>query len=481
MPLLSGMSMAYSQLATAVFGVFLASRLGAEDYGTVSLARNFFMIAVVLSPLGLDLALQRHLARASEASRANEVAWLRLAAFTVSATVTALLFTDLARLLEAHVFQHAGFGLVLAFTMAALPLATDMAVLGGAYRGIYRPLLSVVTTYFIQPTIRIVAILILLSFISGLWAVVIGTLISFILAWALQAARAHSLFPVGAGFLGARHEAAKVMRYALVLGVSTFIFTVARSLDTISLGYWATLADVGRYAIVQMVGQLVAMIGIALGQTLASSVAAAARDGDTALMATILKNNMSLASILCAPLCVAIAIWGRDIDLLLGPTYQITGSVFIVAALTQWLMTVTHYSSVALSMTGRHMTELFNNLLALAVQLLACALLVPYLGMLGAALATLSTILILTVIRQIQIIRVVGILLVDWKLLYPLLISAVVAAPFAYFGSMVAWRAWWLTGAVAGAHVTVSFIAVFLLVATTTQKRDLLARVRRRA
>ena len=70
--------MVYSQLVTAVFGAFLASYLGAEDYGTVNLARNIFVIAVVLSPLGLDLALQRHLAHAPEETRGTEVAWLRL-------------------------------------------------------------------------------------------------------------------------------------------------------------------------------------------------------------------------------------------------------------------------------------------------------------------------------------------------------------------------------------------------------------------
>jgi len=482
-PLLSGMSMVYSQLATAVFGAFLASHLGAEDYGTISLARNIFIIALVLSPVGLDLALQRHLAQANEANRANEIGWLRLVALALSALVTILLFTDVARLLEIHVFRHAGFGLILAATMAALPFATDMAVLGGAYRGVYRPLLSVVTTYFVQPTVRIVAILILilLGVTSGLWAVVIGTLISFVVAWALLAFRAHQLFPLSrTGFMAARREAVRVLRYAPVLGLSTFIFTLARAFDTIALGYWAQLADVGRYAIVLMVGQLVAMIGIALGQTLGTSVAAASKDGDTRRMASILTNNMSLASLLCAPLCVAIAVWGHDIDLLLGPTYQIAAPVFVVAAGTQWLMTVTHYSSAALSMTGRHMTELYNNLFALAVQLASCAVLVPLLGMLGAACATLLTILSLNIVRQVQIGRLLGQPLFEARLLLPLAISIIVAAPIAYLDFRIEWRAWWLTGLFAGTHIVLSFAAVFALVVTRQQRNDLFQRLRPR-
>lgn len=478
-PLLSGLSMAYSQLATAVFGAFLASLLGAEDYGTINLARNILTIAVVLSPLGLDLALQRHLAHAPQERRGAEVAWLRLLAFAISGFVTALLFTRLADLLEVRVFQHEGFGLVLAMTMASLPFATDMAVLGGAYRGVYQPLISVVTTYFLQPTFRIVAILSILALglAGGLWAVVIGTLVSYVAAWAVQAVRAHIVFPVRGGQLrAALPEAGLVLRYAPVLGLSTFIFTMARSLDTIMLGYFAPLADVGRYAIVLMVGQLVALIGIALGQTLGTSVAAAAKQGDFGRVADILHDNMSMASLLCAPLCVAIAIWGRDIDLLLGPSYRIPAAVFVVAAGTQWLVTVTHYSSAALSMTGRHMTELANNLFALVVQVLACLVLISQFGLLGAALSTLVTMLSINVARQIQITKLLGRPLFEFRFLVPLLLSAAVAVPIALFYETFDWRAWWLTGLFAGTHVVVSF-AVLIAFVMPREQRDRLLRL----
>lgn len=480
-PLLSGMSMAYSQLVSAVSGAFLASWLGAEDYGTVNLARNIFVVALVVTPLGLDLALQRHLADAPEDRRGGEIAWLRLAAFSLSALVTVLLFVGGARFLEAHVFRHPGFGAVLAATVAALPFATDMAVLGGAYRGVFRPLLSVSATYFVQPTIRVAAILALIGLgaTSGLWAVVLGTLISFAAAAALQAARAHLMFPVGPSeFRSARREAGRVLRYAPVLGLSTLVFTVARSLDTIALGTWGRLPDVGRYAVVLTVGQLVAVIGIALGQTLGASVAAASRDGDPKRMAALIRDNMAAASMLCAPFCVAVAVWGSDIDLLLGPSYRIAAPVFAIAAGSQWLMTVTHGSSAALSMTGRHMTELGNNILALAVQVLACALLVPRFGLIGAAAATLLTMLAINAVRQVQIAKLLGRPVFGPRLLLPLAVSGAAAVPVVAVHASFLWRAWWLTGLFAASHVVLSFAAILLVATPKRESTGMLARLR---
>ena len=68
-------------------------------------------------------------------------------------------------------------------TLLALPFSTDLTVLGGAYRGRYRPVPSVVASFLIQPTLRVAAVLALCLWTSRLWAAVDGTLVSFAAAW----------------------------------------------------------------------------------------------------------------------------------------------------------------------------------------------------------------------------------------------------------------------------------------------------------
>lgn len=475
--------MVYAQVVTALFGAFLGAYLGAADYGIVNLARTIFVVALVATPLGLDLALQRSLGRGDvgKAVIAGEVNWLRLAALGFSAALALALLLGGAAALEKYVFHYHEIGWALIVTMAALPFATDMNVLGGAYRGLFRPAPSLIATYVAQPTARMAAIFVLFLFTDRVSAAIIGTSLSYVVSGLLLAALALRDFPPGSlAQAGALRRAKGVMSYSPVLGATTLILTFARSLDTMTLAHFAPSIEVGRYAVVLLVGQLVAIIGASLGQTLGTRVAAAAHAGDRTGIARLLSDNMSLASILCAPFCLAIALWGADIDLILGPSYVIPLQVFAVASVGQWMMTTTHYSSYALSLTGRHQTELFNNIVALAIQAAGCLTLIPRYGMLGAAASTSISALAINLLRQGQIARMLGKSIFSLRMLTPLAVSALVAAPLYLLGQEIGFRAWWLTGLFAGAQVVTSFALILLLLASPTQKQALVRLILRR-
>jgi O-antigen/teichoic acid export membrane protein len=481
--LISAASMVYAQVVTALFGAFLGAFLGAANYGVVNLARTIFVVALVATPLGLDLALQRSLGRGDvgKAAVAGEVNWLRLAALGVSAALALGALLGGAAALEKYVFHYHDIGWALIVTMAALPFATDMNVLGGAYRGLFRPAPSLIATYVVQPTARMAAIFVLFLFTDRVSAAIIGTSLSYVLSGLLLAALALRDFPLRTlGRPDALARARGVLAYSPVLGATTLILTFARSLDTMTLAHFAPSVEVGRYAVVLLVGQLVAVIGASLGQTLGTRVAAAAHAGDRAGIARLLRENMSLASILCAPFCLAIALWGRDIDLLLGHSYVIPLEVFAVASVGQWIMTTTHYSSYALSLTGRHQTELFNNIVALGVQAVGCLVLIPRYGMLGAAVSTSLSALAINILRQGQIARMLGESIFSLRLLAPLALSALVAAPLFLLGREIGFRAWWLTGLLAGGEVVASFALILSLLASPAQKQALARLILRR-
>lgn len=475
--------MVYAQIVTALFGAFLGAYLGAADYGIVNLARTIFVVVLVATPLGLDLALQRSLGR-GDAGRtlvAGEVNWLRLAGLGFSAVLALVVLAGGGAALERYVFHYERIGWALVVTFAALPFATDIVVLGGAYRGLLRPAPSLIVTYVIQPTARMLIVLALFLMTDRVSAAVIGTTLSYVVAALLMAAVAQKDFPFRSlTEHGAAGRARAVLAYSPVLGVTTLILTLGRTLDTMTLAHFAPSAEVGRYAVVLMVGQLVAVIGASLGQTLGTRIASAAHAGDRAGIARLLRDNMSLASILCAPFCLAIALWGSDIDLILGHSFVIPLDVFAFASVGQWMMTTTHYSSYALSLTGRHRTELINNVIALAIQAAACFTLIPRYGMLGAAAATTLSAFCINVLRQGQIALMLGETVFTLRLMAPLVISGLVAAPLFVLGESIGRRAWWLTGLLASAQVVLSFALILAFVASSEQKQALARMILRR-
>src|SRR3989337_1870764 len=192
----------YQQGISFVSGLIVARVIGASDYGIFSLARNLVDVTGILTRMGLEIGLQRFFGETNAArdgaSRIVVLRRVRLLASTLALLPVIAVALGLGRALEANVYQYSRFAEVLLCLALALPFSTDIAVLGGAYRGILKLSPSVIAECVLLPTIRLAVILIL--FMAGwrLWAVVVGTTLGSFLASAFLAMRARSDFAGGA-------------------------------------------------------------------------------------------------------------------------------------------------------------------------------------------------------------------------------------------------------------------------------------------
>lgn len=455
---ISGLSMTYNRVLTTLVGIYAAHALGAGLYGSYNLARNIFLVVSVLTPLGLDLALQRYLNQPEipERIRFGVIKHLRIFALLIAITPLVILLGGFSDWVSAHVFPHPHFSAALSITMLCLPFATDLAVLGGAFRGIFTPVPSIIAVNCIQPTVRALGIIILLALDQGIFAVLYGTVLGYVASSLYLLVKARQILPKAEIPVKEGIGAAKnVLRYAPSMALSLFIFTLARSIDTLAVGYWHTSADAGQYAIVIMAVQLVSIVSSSLGQTLGPALTVAYANNDKILTANLIKQNMLMCSALGAPFCVVIAVWGCDIDLILGPSYKIAPLAFIVGAAGQFVVATTQNASLALTMTNRHNLELLNNIVSLAVQILCCWLLVPGYGIVGAGMATLVSMVVINAMRQIQIGRALGKNIFTLKLFIPLTVSICLAVPFEFLFKHIEIRAWWITGLFVIAYLTV--------------------------
>src|ERR1700737_1132703 len=65
--------MIYNQMLSFAAGILVARVIGASQYGVVNVARNILEIFGIVSPLGLDLALQRHLGSGQSSTRLRQL------------------------------------------------------------------------------------------------------------------------------------------------------------------------------------------------------------------------------------------------------------------------------------------------------------------------------------------------------------------------------------------------------------------------
>lgn len=116
----------------------IARVIGASQYGIFNLARSVLYDCSIVIPLGLNYALRRHLRSAPEqlAARLRQLTFFRLITLGVAIVPPALAAAGLGNHVEQSIYRDPDFADVLLVTLLALPFATDIAVLGRAYRGL---------------------------------------------------------------------------------------------------------------------------------------------------------------------------------------------------------------------------------------------------------------------------------------------------------------------------------------------------------
>jgi len=404
---LNAAAMIYAKVVSFVAGIVIARVIGANQYGVFNVARSILESCGIVSPLGLDLALQRHLGSASErlSSRLRQLTFFRLLTFSIAIIPPALAATGLSSYVEQSIYRYPDFANVLLVTLIALPFATDITVLGGAYRGVLNPAPFMLANFVVQPTVRL--IIMGLMFVLGfrLWAVVVATCASYIISWAVLALVAKDLGGSGTPDQWDWVDIRSVLLYSPSLGASLVFFVWIRSADSLFLGHFGSATDVGQYAAILTVAELIGLLGGALGQTLGTRIAQRYWDNDIAAMEDLLAENIRRITLVSAPIFAAILFWGDRIDLVFGPTFAVDARVVALVAARMFLQTIFGYSGFALSMTGWHVRETILLGFGFLLSLILCWVLVPLFGQLGAALASFATVSTINLVRYTVVLR----------------------------------------------------------------------------
>jgi O-antigen/teichoic acid export membrane protein len=404
---------AYQQGISFVSGLIVARVIGAADYGIFNLARNLVDVTAILTRLGLEVGLQRYFGETNSAQdRASRIAVLRqvrLLASTVALLPVVAVALGLGRVLEANVYHYSRFAEILLCLALALPFSTDLAVLGGAYRGILKLSPSVIAECVLLPTIRLAAILLL--FIAGwrLWAVVVGTTLASFLASAFLAMRARADFRGGApAQLHSWENAFQLVRYSSVLAVGALVGTLTASMDMLTLGHFTTAQDLGQYSLVKMLLALTGIFGAAFTTGLGALVAERHIRGDNAGMVRVMSLSARWVTLATAPILAIFLFWGAQLTLLFGPSFAVSQAVVSWLAVSQFGFMIFGHSGWALSMTGKHFLELKILSAGLLIAAIFCWVAVPAYGQLGAAVATCTSVVIANLARVLIVRRSIG-------------------------------------------------------------------------
>jgi O-antigen/teichoic acid export membrane protein len=197
--------------------------------------------------------------------------------------------------------------------------------------------------------------------------------------------------------------------WVFLISSGAIVFSTA---DTIMIGYYLSNADVGVYRIILQFTLLASFTTVALGSTLYPRVSRWGKTGETGLIEESLSRAFTYSLVLAIPMSVGGFLLG---DKLLyyfygsefGQGYMTMVALFIVQIVNIFYFFLSSYLTAL-----DHLKDLFKvTVVAVAANIALNASLIPLIGIVGAALATLVTmglnaVLTMRVLSKILTIRV---------------------------------------------------------------------------
>jgi O-antigen/teichoic acid export membrane protein len=464
----AGISMSgfvFGQLFRFGYNLAAARLLGADALGIYALVVAVVQIGEVLATGGLDAGLLRFVNQLEDEERKGVIASAMKRAALTSVAVAALLV-----LLSGPISGalHGGrlLRIALCSAAAAIPLSVMTVMAGHAVQAFRKLMPKVVATQMIAPAVLLFS-MVAARYLSGIDA---ALLVPFVpsafmaLAWIWPKFRKTT----GVGLPDVLHAGGDraMTAVALPLLVISLFSMLSHWIDIVMLGFLTDTHTVGLYQPAARTAGLLRSVLLAFTGIAAPMIAGYhGRQDASGIRGLYDMVTRWILTIVMLPALVLV-LFPAEVLSVFGRGFGEGSTAMVMLAVSALLQAWFGLGSTVLAMSGGERLSLLNQAAALVLQAILHLLLIPVLGLNGAALSTLIVTALLTVARMLELRNLFGIPLISVKVWKPLAAGALAGASMLAIrpalGTMAAIPAVVLC-AVPGAVVYVLLIRAFRL------------------
>jgi O-antigen/teichoic acid export membrane protein len=462
--------------------IVIGRELGAGALGELSLLRSLAAIVLIVTPLGLDLALLKYasLYQDRPAELRSLTRLLRLLVAGVNAALLIMVALWLGPLLGGLYSDIGDFGRLAVLTMVGVVFAADLQVTGALFRAENRTGTYFIYANYIQYTLRMVLSVAVIALGGGVLEIIaVNTAVAAATVVLVELDRRRRLAGTTVPLARMVPASTDILRESVWMCGALLLYSCMRLMDVVVLGALKTPEITGQYAAMSMVAQVIAIYPSAISQTLGPRIALLHEAGDRGGMHKEIGGYLRKAALLGGFLLGGIAAFGTDLDLVFGADFAFTRPLVLLLALGWYISAVLAPMGYVLSMTGRHRQEI--GVLAAGSMLMMISLLafIPWLGGTGAALAVAITFISVNVIRANRVIRVLGRNPLRFRHVVPPLLFVAAAAGVSMAGQSLAERSFFLLVAQCVAYAVLAAVLYLVVFAQADERRAILRRVPR--
>ena len=388
-----------------IFLLLVTRNSGAEAWGVFALCIAVLNIASIISRFGLDIALLRYIPEYfADFSKVRDLFKKGIClVFILSVGISFGLYF-LSEVISNTVFQKPNLApFIQIISFALIPFSLSL-VIAQSFRGLKE---IGYFAFFSQPARYVFAIIFFLSFsYFGLieqakvpvYSYVIGMFFVFF-------SGAYLLLRKIDGFKNVTFSISisQMFKTASPMMLSSSIYLLITWIDTIMIGIYSNEADVGIYNVAVRVSGLVAFGLAAISSISAPKFSETYNNGDQAGFKKVVNESSRLIFLSTLPIIIILLLFNKYILLFFGEEFIAGTGVLYILLLGQLSNTFSGSLAFILQMTGNE--KIFRNVLSigLIINIVLNIILIPRSGIIGAAIASASSLIIWNVLSLIFI------------------------------------------------------------------------------
>lgn len=391
------------------YTILLARMLPVNELGYYWMLFTIITIASLISTLGLELGVVRYISlflgegKPGQArSTLNAALWLGI---PVSIIVAGALFF-LAPVLSEQLFD--GNPVATSGTrifVLAVPLWVMSLLFCASTQGFHIMKYQVYSKDFGEQLSRLIISAAVLAMGAGLIGVVWANVTGFFVSAVMSGLFALLVFKRAGANKGIITEspARRLYKYSYPLALSNVIRTVHRWIDMLLLGYIATSVDVGYYGSAIRVGTFSIAILMAFNMVFSPVISDLHNRNKTEELHSLLKVITRWVFVINYPIFLVLVIFARPVMGLFGEDFKIASTALIILAIGQFFNSLTGPVGQMVLMSGHSRVVFVNTSVSLLTNIGLCIALIPAYGIIGAAVANLTSLCLVNVMRAAEV------------------------------------------------------------------------------
>jgi O-antigen/teichoic acid export membrane protein len=242
--------------------------------------------------------------------------------------------------------------------------------------------------------------------------------------------------PKGSNDEGAK-PAAAVLKYSFPLAFANIVVALLLMVDTLMLGYLGSSEDVGFYGVALKISVVGAKIITAFVIVFSPIIADLWNRGSKVELKELYITVSRWIFMLSVPIFLVLTLFSDSLMRIFGANFIVGSGALVLLAIGQLLYASTGAAGLMVLMSGHSRLELLNVTVTLAVNVTLCFLLIPRYGIIGAAIAHMSGLALVNLMRVTEVWIFMRMYAYDSSYIKPIISAVASAAVIGFIGRYV--------------------------------------------